>query len=190
MTVALERETVATSPQSAPGNVFKKGFWAIADQGLFAGSNCVLNVMLARWLSPVEYGEFATAFAAFLGLGVIHTALLTEPMLVFSPERYRDRHKHYFGTLIYGHVLVALAASLVLFVAGWFLGRQGQLDLSGHTVSPRRGHSSCFFGSMRRTCYGQLNPKLAATGDCLLVLMMTALAVTHCFATLTVSLAC
>jgi O-antigen/teichoic acid export membrane protein len=191
MTAALERETVAESPQSAAGNVFKKGFWAVADQGLFAGSNCVLNVLLARWLSPVEYGQFATAFAAFLGLGVIHTALLTEPMLVFSPERYRDRHKHYFGTLVYGHVLVALAASLVLVAAGWFLGHKGQLDLSHALYGfAAAGPFILFLWLMRRTCYGQLNPKRAATGGVLyFVLMMTALAVTHCFMTLTVGLA-
>ncbi len=190
MTVALERETVAESPQSA-GNVFKKGFWAVADQGLFAGSNCVVNVMLARWLSPKEYGEFATAFAAFLRSGVIHTALLTEPMLVFSPERYRDRHKHYFGTLIYGHILVALGASLVLFTAGWFLGRQGQFDLSRALYGfAAAGPFILFLWLMRRTCYGQLNPRCAAMGGVLyLVLMMTALAVTHRFETLTVSLA-
>jgi O-antigen/teichoic acid export membrane protein len=190
MTVALERETVAESPQFA-GNVFKKGFWAVADQGLFAGSNCVVNVMLARWLSPKEYGEFATAFAAFLALGVIHTALLTEPMLVFSPERYRDRHKHYFGTLIYGHILVALGASLVLFAGGWFLGRQGQIDLSHALYGfAAAGPFILFLWLMRRMCYGQLNPRRAATGGVLyLVLMMSALAVTHRFTTLTVSLA-
>jgi O-antigen/teichoic acid export membrane protein len=190
MTLALENESTPKSPHAA-GNVFKKGFWAVADQGLFAGSNCVINVMLARWLSPVEYGEFATAFAAFLALGVIHTALLTEPMLVFSPDRYRHRHKHYFGTLIYCHIIVALAASLVLLAGGLFLGRHGSSDLSRALFGfAAAGPFILFLWLMRRTCYGQLNPKRAAMGGVLyLVLIMTSLAVTHRFTTLTVSVA-
>lgn len=190
MTVALQQQFAADPPRSA-GNVFQKGFWAVADQGLFAGSNCVINVMLARWLSPRQYGEFSTAFAAFLALGVIHTALLTEPMLVFSPDRYRDRHKHYFGTLIYGHLLVALAASLVLLAAGWFLGRHGQFDLSHALYAfAAAGPFILFLWLMRRMCYGQFNPKRAAMGGMLyMALMLTALAVSHRFAALTVALA-
>lgn len=190
MTVELEQESVVDASQSAV-SAFTKGFWAVADQGLFAGSNCVINVMLARWLSPMEYGEFATAFAAFLGLGVIHTALLTEPMLVFSPERYSDRHKTYFGTLVYGHLLISLAASLVLLASGWYLGRDGQVELSRALYGfAAAGPFILFLWLMRRTCYGQLNPKRAAMGGVLyLVLMMTALAATHLYVKLTVDLA-
>ena len=82
------------------------------------------------WLSPMEYGAFVTAFAAFLGLGVIHTSLLTEPMLVFSSDRYRHQHPHYFGVLLYWHLLVSLGASLILVLAGWYLKSRGQTDLA------------------------------------------------------------
>jgi len=190
MTASLETQPAIKTPGST-ANAFKKGFWAIADQGLFAGSNCVINVMLARWLTPTEYGEFSTAFAAFLALGVIHTALLTEPMLVYSPERYRDRHRHYFGTLVYGHLLVSLAASLVLLAAGWYLGAQGQHNLSVALYGfAGAGPFILLLWLMRRTCYGQLNPKRAAVGGVLyLVLMMSGLAIVHHFLTVSVTLA-
>src|SRR5829696_8092535 len=80
----------------------EKGFWAVADQGLFATSNFVLNIMLARWLSPQDYGAFAAMFAVFLLVGTIHTGLLTEPMLVFGSARYKDRLSEYLGTLLGG----------------------------------------------------------------------------------------
>jgi O-antigen/teichoic acid export membrane protein len=187
MSLTDQQERIQDAP-ALTGSVFKKGFWAVADQGLFAGSNCVLNVMLARWLSPAEYGEFATAFAAFLGLGVIHTALLTEPMLVYSPERYKGRHKEYFGSLIYGHIIVSIVASLLLAGAAWFLGRRGDADLChalyGFAIA---GPFILFLWLMRRACYGQLNPRRAAMGGLLyLVLMMAALAAVHHFATLTI----
>ena len=37
--------------------------WAVADQGLFAVSNLLLNVLLIRGLRPGVYGGFAVAFA-------------------------------------------------------------------------------------------------------------------------------
>ena len=36
-----------------------KGSLAVLDQGLFAGSNFMLNVLLARWLAPADFGAFA-----------------------------------------------------------------------------------------------------------------------------------
>src|SRR5439155_722855 len=74
-----------------------RGSWAIADQGLFAGTNFLLNVMLARWLSPGEYGAFAVGLAAVFFVGTFHSALLTEPMLVFGPGKYADRAGAYVG---------------------------------------------------------------------------------------------
>src|SRR3954470_23333844 len=60
-----------------------QGFWAIADQGLFAVSNLLVNVLLARGLAPAEYGAFATAYTVLLLVTGFHSALLIEPMLVF-----------------------------------------------------------------------------------------------------------
>ncbi|MGD0463751.1 MAG: oligosaccharide flippase family protein [Tepidisphaeraceae bacterium] len=190
MTMAMNCEPAISRPRLARG-LFRKGFWAVADQGLFSISNCIVNVMLARWLSPTEYGAFATAFAAFLALGVIHTSLLTEPMLVFSPERYRDRHKPYFGALVHGHLAVSLCASAILVAVGWFLGLRGQTDLA-HAMYwfAAAGPFILFLWLMRRIWYGQFNPKRAAMGGLgYLVLMMSALAVVHQTGTLTIGTA-
>src|SRR5438045_8021636 len=83
------------------------GFWAIADQGLFAGSNFILNIVLARWLSPDEYGAFGVAFSIFLLVGTLHSSLLTEPMTVFAPGKFRERIEKYVGICLYGHVAFA-----------------------------------------------------------------------------------
>src|SRR3712207_1992334 len=74
-----------------------KGLWAVLDQGFFASSNFVLNVLLARWLAPADYGAFSLAFAVFLLIGSLHTAVLTEPMLVFGPGKYKDRLSEYMA---------------------------------------------------------------------------------------------
>jgi O-antigen/teichoic acid export membrane protein len=100
------------------GRWLGKGFWAVTDQGLFASTNFVLNVLLTRWLTPQDYGVFTVAFAVFLFFGTFHTALLTEPMLILGPGRYRGRLSEYLDTLLYGHFGFATLCSLLLLLAG------------------------------------------------------------------------
>jgi hypothetical protein len=67
-----------------------KGGLAILDQGIFTGSNFVISILLARWLSPEQYGSYAVAFAIFLFILTFHQALLLEPMLVFGSSVFRN----------------------------------------------------------------------------------------------------
>jgi O-antigen/teichoic acid export membrane protein len=192
MTVAAAIHSADSKPQGRPITSFiQHGFWAVMDQGLFAGSNCIINVMLARWLSPTEYGAFVTAFAAFLTLGIIHTALITEPMLIFAADKYRGQHKEYFGVLLYWHFAVSLGASLLLVAAGWYLKFRGQ-DSVGNALYAfaAAGPFILFLWLMRRACYGEFNPRRAAIGGVgYLFLMLLGLALVHQFTTISVPVA-
>jgi O-antigen/teichoic acid export membrane protein len=86
---------------------------AVLDQALFAGTNFAVNIVLARWLEPEAYGAFATAYAVFLLLGAFHTAVLTEPMLVFGAGKYVDQFHKYLRVLVYGHTALSVAISVV-----------------------------------------------------------------------------
>jgi len=149
-----------------PGGVLRwvgRGSWAILDQGLFAGTNFLLNVMLARWLSPGEYGAFAVGLAAVFFVGTFHSALLTEPMLVFGPGRYADRAGAYMAAMLWGHAAISAAAVVALaFTAGvcWWMG-WGELAVAvgGFALA-------CPFILLlwlaRRACYMRLRPHRAA----------------------------
>src|ERR1700685_915370 len=91
-----------------------KGSLAVLDQGLFASSNFLLNVLLARWLAPADYGAFALAYSIFLLLLVLHNALLTAPMLVFGSGKYRERFREYLGVLLRVHFTLMLPVAAVL----------------------------------------------------------------------------
>jgi O-antigen/teichoic acid export membrane protein len=140
-----------------------RGFWAISDQGLFATSNFLLNVLLARWLDPKGYGAFALAYSIFLLLGTVHTALLTEPMLVFAPGRYRDRFRTYLETVLNGHwklssiLVLALVLTAVVMLAA---GSQpvGSALLALAIAAP----FILLQWLMRRACYARLEPRTAA----------------------------
>jgi O-antigen/teichoic acid export membrane protein len=76
---------------------------AVLDQGCFATAHFILNVLLARWLEPGEYGAFVVAYSVFLLPATLHTALLTDPALVFLPGRFSDAGAGYRRFLTRAH---------------------------------------------------------------------------------------
>src|ERR1035437_10172823 len=142
-----------------------KGSLAILDQGLFAGSNFLLNVLLARWIAPADYGAFALAYSVFLLLGVFHSALLTGPMLVFGPGKYRERFPEYIGILLRGHFALMLPCAVLLPVAALLLGwlyspAVGRAFVALAVAAP----FILLLWLLRRAFYVRLNPGWAAAG--------------------------
>lgn len=95
-----------------------KGSLALTDQALFAGAQFALNILLARWLAPAEYGAFAVAYAVYLLATSAHSALIVEPMIVFGSGRYFEKRRSYFGIALRGHWLLTVSGGLLLFLAG------------------------------------------------------------------------
>jgi O-antigen/teichoic acid export membrane protein len=91
--------------------------WLMADQGVFAATNFIANVLFARWLSPIDYGIFAVSFAGYLLLTVIHFGAILEPILVQSAKVERDRLRSYIRTLILVHILAIGGIAVVSCLA-------------------------------------------------------------------------
>ncbi|HEX9595967.1 MAG TPA: polysaccharide biosynthesis C-terminal domain-containing protein, partial [Anaerolineales bacterium] len=100
-----------------------KGGLALLDQGLFAGAHFLLNVLLARWLPPAEYGAFALAYSVFLLVASLHGAMLLEPMMIFGSGRYKTARKNYLWIVLRGHWALTLPASLLLIALAFVVGR-------------------------------------------------------------------
>ena len=101
----------------------KKAFWTLSDQAMFSGSNFLISVLLARWLSPTAYGAYSIAYSAFLMVATLHSAILVEPMLIFGSGKYASRFSSYFKTLLRGHVFLIVPANILLLLAGFSFGR-------------------------------------------------------------------
>src|SRR4029077_6129308 len=82
----------------------------------------LVNVFLARWLSPSEYGAFALAFACFLLFSMLYSACIYEPMIVFGSSRYAGSFQGYFRLLVRSNIAMLAAVSLSMLAVSFLLG--------------------------------------------------------------------
>ena len=132
-----------------------------------------MNILLARWLVPEDYGAFAVAFTFFLLIGALHTGILTEPMQVFGPGKHKERFGNYLYVLIKGHaafgllgsVLFALAAiTLWLFTESPLTSALGGLTFALPFI--------LFQWLLRKATYVLLTPILAAKAGILYMVLI------------------
>jgi O-antigen/teichoic acid export membrane protein len=144
-----------------------KGGLAIVDQGLIAGSNFLLSILLARWLDREEYGAFALGFAVFILVATLYQALLLEPMAVFGGSDYYPRLRTYLHALVRIHLVATVG---IVFALGLSAG-----------VAQATGHANGLPGALagaaiaapcvlllwlaRRTFYLQYSSSFAVRGS-------------------------
>jgi O-antigen/teichoic acid export membrane protein len=102
------------------------GGFSILDQGLYAGTSFVVSIMLARWLTPGQFGLFAIAFALLALFVTLHASAITEPLGVFGVRAYRESFRSYFAFLLVVQAALSLGAALLVAVAGAIF------ELDGH----------------------------------------------------------
>lgn len=149
-----------------------RGFWAFADQGLFAGTNFIVGVLLARWLEPVAYGAFSTAYAGFLLVGTLHSALWTEPMVVYGSGRFSNAFDAYCRVLLRYHWRFGVGIALAFLLAGGTFGVVGEEGL-GRSLGAFCFAAPCilYLWLVRRSAYVILEPRLAAYGGALYLVL-------------------
>lgn len=149
------------------------GGYAICDQGLFAGANFLVNVALARLLLPAEYGAFAVAFSVFLFIASFHSALLTEPMLVYGSGKHAQKFRTYFDLLLQGHIGLGIVICLILGSIALFFWQAGS-GLLATTFLGLSLAAPCitFLWFIRHSFYVQLQPHWAAVGGGLYLTFM------------------
>jgi O-antigen/teichoic acid export membrane protein len=95
-----------------------KSALSLVDQALTSAASFGVNVFLARWMSPTQYGAFAVAFAGYLFLSGFYSALLLEPLIVIGPARHATNLGPYFRAQLRVHgLLVGPLSGLALTTA-------------------------------------------------------------------------
>jgi len=164
----------------------KAGF-ALTDQGLVSGSNFVISIVLARWLSPEQYGGFALVFAVFLLLSMAYQCLLLEPMAIYGAGEYGSSLRGYLKTLIVIHAVISGAIFVVLAAAATVAHMQGNAGALPGALAGIGIAAPCIllFWLARRACYLDARSGVAAAGAVLYCAsMMCGLWVMHSFGAL------
>lgn len=142
---------------------------ALTDQGLISGANFLLNLLLARWLAPQDYGIFAVAFTVFLVLNSFHEALVLEPLSVLSASHSPSRLNSYFSRQLriqFGWMLAV--ASVLVGVATGFLLLRGSSSLANSLFACALFIPCLFLQSFtRRVAYVAHRPAFAAASSSL-----------------------
>lgn len=156
----------AASQQSILLRWLNKGSLAILDQGLISGSNFVVSILLARWLTPALYGAYAVAFGVFVLLTLIYSALVLEPMSVFGGGAYRSNVGSYVRSLLGIHLVLGDAALLIVgavavLLRAWGIAPEVAGALWGVALS-----APCilFLWVIRRALYLRMAPGKATIG--------------------------
>ena len=76
---------------------------AFLDQALFAGTNFLVSILLARLLNLKAYGAFSVALSVVYIAGAFHSAVLTEPLMVFASTSYGSSFGSYMRLALRFH---------------------------------------------------------------------------------------
>jgi O-antigen/teichoic acid export membrane protein len=161
---------------------FGKSTFSVVDQGLVSGSNFLLNVLLARWLQPEQYGAYALGYSIFLLMTGMYQSLVLEPMAVLGPILYADRPKRYLGALLRSQSLLLLAVAGFLAAASVVAtGFGGKAALSGALAGLAIAAPAVLvFWLARGACYLQANLSPVVQGAALYcALLLGGIAVMH-----------
>lgn len=150
----------------------QKTSFSIADQFAISGANFILNILLARWLSPVEYGAFAITFSFFLFLSGFHNALILEPMSVIGPSRHENNLSEYLGANILLHAIFTLGVGLIIAIVAIGLSSYQKtisFSLLGVAIATP---NILIFWLLRRACYLEERPDLASRGSIFYIVLI------------------
>ncbi|MGQ9676025.1 MAG: hypothetical protein ACUVX1_10215 [Chloroflexota bacterium] len=143
---------------------------SIFDQALVSGANFIANVLLARWLTPIEFGAFAVGFSVFLFVSGLHGALVVEPMSVLGVERQNLRFSEYLASVLAAHTVLTVCLA-VLLAFGALLLEDEMLKSSVLAVAVMMP-AVLLFWTVRRAFYIEAGPEGAVCGSLVYALVL------------------
>lgn len=144
-----------------------KGGFGVLDQAFYSGANFIVSVLLARWITKLEYGEYAVGFAVVFFFLQVYTSFAIEPMSVLGPVIYKNSLISYLES----HILLMflIFTPLVLLLSGgvvlWEYFQSHSLYFSILAASVAGIPIIVFLNLMRRIFYVVAKPSYAFVGS-------------------------
>jgi O-antigen/teichoic acid export membrane protein len=154
--------------------------WSMADQAIFAISNFTVSIMLARWLTPIEYGTFSIAYTLLTLAWTPYKGFLVDPMMVFTSDRFRDQIGAYHSCLLVGYAVFSSAITAVFLLTG-AISHRYELNTAQVPWSILAVAAPMILLSwmLREFCHARLEPWLATKAAVLYMLFLLVGMVIH-----------
>lgn len=111
-------------------NILGASFWGLADQAIVSLTSFFTMVLLARALTPSDFGAFVLIYGALLFFNALQSGLFTQPHNVLGATQPASDYARYTTTTLISQLafsgllaMFAVGAALVAFSAGWETAR-------------------------------------------------------------------
>lgn len=122
----LQRQAPRPRSSPLPGILSRSSLWGVCDQALISATNFLTTIVIARSLSPTDFGAFTLAYTAIQLANSLQAALVTQPHNVIGATRSGTEYATYttvtaISQLLFTGVVASTAAvcAVVAAVAGW-----------------------------------------------------------------------
>ncbi len=96
------------------GPMARKGSVALLDQAIISGTRFFTTILVGRAAGPAELGFYSLAVAALILTIVVQESLVTTPYTMFAQRRRADEGAEYIGSVLVHHLMLGVAAMVVL----------------------------------------------------------------------------
>lgn len=112
------------------GHVAREGYLAAFDQGIISLSNFLAAIILARQISPTEFGVYGVGFLLLHLVRAVQEGVTVQPLNAIGASMDRADFKRYFTGAWILQLALALLAAVVAATGGWLLTSLGN-DTAG-----------------------------------------------------------
>lgn len=112
---------------SSPGarKLLRRGLWGLCDHGLMSATNFLMMVLLARVLSPRDFGFYALTYTALLFVNGMQAALFTQPYTMLGAPRAGLDLVRYTTDTARLQALFAIVTGLIFIIIALLGARSG-----------------------------------------------------------------
>ncbi|HSB90282.1 MAG TPA: hypothetical protein VLD63_09700 [Anaerolineales bacterium] len=115
------------------GDVARKGYLSGLDQALISLTNFATTILLARALTPTQFGAYGVGFILTRLARAFQEGLVVQPMTSMAPSLQGEHRRGYISESGGLQLGLAVVESLGCIVVGWALTRLGN-NIAGPTL--------------------------------------------------------
>ncbi len=153
-------------------SIFSKGIISVFDQFIYSGTNFVINLILARYLTISNYGIFGTAYGTYLFMFGINHAFILEPLNIIAIKYYSNMRLKYLYSLIIIQVFITFLFSFILLLISFlFIETNNEMSISLLYLAIFSPFMIIFY-TLKRICYSFFKQLYSFYGSLIYVFLL------------------